>query len=167
MLAGLIPGCGGESEEANLKDDALRIAAIYVEARNHSRFEMLDEIYHQNAVIYDPFQPNGIQGLEDIKKYFAVFHQAFPKGEFQIKDIFSGPEKIVLQWSFSGIHQGPLGNVEPSGKQINFNAVSVSTVEDGRVTLEIGYFNLMDIYSKLGFRIIPPAEDTTEQQEQR
>jgi len=51
-------------------------------------------------------------------KFVRPFITAFPGHVNVILNLSYGKNFVAVEWSFEGVHTGPLGNIEATGKQV-------------------------------------------------
>jgi steroid delta-isomerase-like uncharacterized protein len=59
--------------------------------------------------------------------------QAFPDWTNTIDDMIAEGEKVVMQWHAHGTHTGE-GMGTPTGKQFNYNGITIVRIVDGKIT---------------------------------
>jgi predicted ester cyclase len=64
--------------------------------------------------------PTGVlQGKTEVRDNFVrPFITAFPGHVNVILNLAYGKNLVAVEWSFEGVHTGPLGNIEATGKQV-------------------------------------------------
>lgn len=80
--------------------------------------------------------PDGVlTGLEGASFLFKAYTAAFPAFRLAIDDLIAEGEKVVVRWTFTGTHHGPLADIAASGKWVNLpNAISIYRVVAGKVS---------------------------------
>lgn len=82
-----------------------------------------DQIVTPDFTFQYPF-PGFAPGPEGLKEFVKVFHEAFPKFELEIHDLF-GEESVAIRWTLRGHHKGRLLGVPASGKYVTLSAIGV------------------------------------------
>ena len=160
VLSGM-GGCGQPVTDVITEDEAMVIGDRYEQARNEVNLDILNEIYHPDVVVHDCSQPEDILGLDALKNQYTVSHTALPDLRITIDEMIVKGDKIVWIWTFSGTNTGSFGELPATGKKIQFAGVAIDRIVDGKIAEEWVYFNLLDLYQQLGFKVVP-AETKSE-----
>lgn len=92
-------------------------------------------------------------GLSALREHFPPMRVAFPDFTAELKQQLVDGDRVALQWIFRGTHGGPLLGVAPTGKSVQFQNVSISRVEDGKIVQynsEIGWLALLTQIGAIG-----------------
>jgi predicted ester cyclase len=59
---------------------------------------------------------------------------AFPDFRISIDELLAVGDQVVLQWTFTGTHRGPLGDIPASGRHVNAPpGIAIFRVDAGKV----------------------------------
>ncbi len=79
--------------------------------------------------------PGGmLYGPEGYSKIYHAYVDAFPDCNLKIADILGENNQIVVRFVFKGTHQGPLMGVQPTGRRISINGISIMRLQAGKIT---------------------------------
>jgi len=81
-------------------------------------------------------------GQDGIKESMARYFRAFPDLRFTEEELIIKHNRIVLFWTATGKHQGPLLNIPPTGKEISVRGVSMLRVIGGKIKRGIHIWDL-------------------------
>ncbi len=90
------------------------------------------EIIADDIIIHGtvPGQPPGPEG----QLYAANFFRSiFPDLQWTIEDLVAEGDKVVLRWTMRGTHQGPLGDIAPTGKQVMWTGIDFLRIQNRKV----------------------------------
>jgi steroid delta-isomerase-like uncharacterized protein len=84
--------------------------------------------------------PDGVLSkLEGASYLLQAYATAFPDFQIAIDDLISEADQVVVRYTFTGTHRGPLGEIPATGKSVNVpNGVLIFRLADGQVSE--GYF---------------------------
>ena len=117
-------------EEANL---GVRSHKEWLEGHNPA---IVDEIYAPDCVIYSNHIPRSQHfGREGFKSYGANLYTAFPDLKIHHDMVVTEEDGQyqMIYWTFSGTHDGPMGDIPATGKQVSISGVDVFRVADGMI----------------------------------
>jgi predicted ester cyclase len=98
----------------------------------------------------DPLSAKGTQA------FWPAWFAGFPEMDFEVTRTIAAERVVVVQWTFTGIHAGPLvppvfeRRIEPTGRAVRFRGVSIYDVNDGLIERETMYIDLATIMVELG-----------------
>ena len=92
-----------------------------------------DELVDSEYVIHDREIADEMCGPELYKTLASMTRESFPDMEFAIEDAVEDGDKVALRWTMTGTHEGPLGDIEPTGKRVAMPAVEINRFEDGKL----------------------------------
>jgi predicted ester cyclase len=90
----------------------------------------LDELFVPDFVRHDP--AGGFRSREDYKRFLFSLLAALP-GQFTIEDLIAEGDKVVLRYTFRGIHQGQWRGLPPTGKAVTFTGIFIYRMVDGKI----------------------------------
>ena len=78
---------------------------------------------------------------------------AFPDAHFAIEDLLAEGDKVVLRATVSGTHEGALHGVPPTQKKIQFSAMRIYRIADGKIVQTHVIADTLGLLQQLG--VIP------------
>ena len=60
-------------------------------------------------------------------------YQTSVEGHWQIEEIFSAGDRVVVRWTGSGTHVGEINGVPATGKKIRVDAITIHRMADGKI----------------------------------
>ncbi|MEZ0075540.1 ester cyclase [Planotetraspora sp. GP83] len=130
---------------------------LYNSLNEHDLHRML-EYYRADAVLVTPV---GVaEGLEQIAWFYEQYFKAFADLRVTTWYKVACADPAVTEWTLTGTHSGPLllpgGDVvEGTGRHIAVRGSCAAHVENGKITTHREYYDQLELYSQLGFRIEP------------
>ena len=89
-------------------------------------------------------------GREGDRQRCLMMATAFPDGRWVIDDVVAEGEKVVLRYTFRGIHQGDLMGIPPTGKSVSFTRMTIYRIVDGMLVEFWESFDRLGLYQQLG-----------------
>jgi steroid delta-isomerase-like uncharacterized protein len=104
----------------------------------HPRYEIVP-----TGQVYD--------GPDEVREYFATTRAAFPDQRNELIALHHADDAVIVEFDLKGTHEGPLGDLQPTGKAFTCRCVSFFLFEDGdRLVCERAYFDAATIARQLG-----------------
>jgi steroid delta-isomerase-like uncharacterized protein len=107
--------------------------------------------------------PDGVlQGLEGAAFLLHAYATAFPDFRMTIDDILADGNQVVVRWTFTGTHRGPLAHIPATGNRFNVaGGIGIFRLVAGKVAE--GYFawNKFELLQQLG--VLPTGASASAQ----
>ena len=126
---------------------------VLEEAANQHKLELLDELLAPDYVLHDPANPM-VQDRETFKQFLGGHYTAFPDVKWTVEDVVAEGDRVVVRWTLTGTHKGPLMGIPPTGKQVNMWGISIYRIANGKVAEEWAVADVMGFMQQLG--VLPP-----------
>ncbi len=110
------------------------------EAAHGGRLETLDELYAEDCVWHGPGGER-LVGREALKENMGVYRTGFPGFRITVHHQFGQDDHLATRWSVVGRHDGPLGELPATGREIDITAMTISRFEGGRIAEEWELFD--------------------------
>ncbi len=112
------------------------------------------EAYAEDAVLTVPGAPPA-EGRAAIRQTWGSFLTAFPDDSPKIERIVGEGDTVVIEFSSSGTHSGPLalpsGETLPAtGRTVEISGISITDVRNGRIRRETFYWDGLSFLTQLG-----------------
>ena len=142
------------SEEDNVK--IARSVFDGYNARDKDKWAQLQSDDFQQ--VYAPCTP-GPTNKDAAWAYVQGFMTAFPDLHFDVMHTVAQDESVVLMWTGTGTHTGPLttptGNkIPPTGKKATVPGSSAFEIKNGKITRAWVYWDMVTLLGQLG--LMPP-----------
>jgi len=71
--------------------------------------------------------------MSSSKQRHAALRQVYGEPRFVVEDLIAEDDKVLLRWSFTGKHIGPIMGVNPTGKQISVGGMNLFQMAGGKI----------------------------------
>lgn len=112
-------------------------------------FELFDKIFADNYVDHTPQKGGFAADKEGTKSLYKALRQAFPDFHAEIHWQICDGDMVTTYKTYYGTHEGTFLNVAPTHKKIEFIAVDVMRVQNGKITDHWGVGDLLSLYKQL------------------
>lgn len=144
-----------QGEEGITKEEASAIADRILKIWNEGDVALADELYDPGYVRHHPI-PSATTSLDDFKNTVISNRTVFPDYRLTFDEMIVEGNRIVVFATVTGTNTAPLGEVPATGKKIHMSGIYVYLMDNGKITEEWTYFNLLSYYQQLGFTLSPP-----------
>ena len=134
--------------EAN-KAIALRLAEVF----NGRRLDLLEDVLHpefreRGLSAFPPVGPEVGPGAR--RKLYEMFYRAIPDARAEVLQVVAEGDKVVLLDRFSGTHRGEFLGRPGTGDRIEWLAIHIYTIRDGKVLEDAVMTDALAIMQQLG-----------------
>lgn len=85
----------------------------------------------------------------------TMFLMAFPDFASTIEDQIAEGNKVVTRQRYTGTHQGDFNGIPPTGRTIEFTAITIDRIENDVIAERWVEYNVMGLMQQLG--VIPSS----------
>ena len=110
-----------------------RRAADYFKAFATQDRAWLDANVAESYVRRDTTLPFEVKGPEGVIKLGDVLLGAFSEIDLDIQDIIEEGDKVLVRLQFRGVHSGPFGDYQGTGKRFDVMVLDFFRMENGRI----------------------------------
>ena len=111
------------------------------------------EFRERGISAFPPVDPEVGPGAR--RKLYEMFYQAIPDARAEVLDVVAEGDKVVLVDRFGGTHRGELFGRHGTGDRIEWMAIHIYTIRDGKVLEDAAMTDALAIMQQLGF--VPSA----------
>jgi predicted ester cyclase len=108
------------------------VSRFYEELWNRWRLETADEIM-SSKVCFRGSLGTTTRGRDEFKEYVKGVQLAFPDWHNQIDELLAVGDRVVARLTWSGTHQGQLGNIAPTGRRVCYVGAAFFRVADAQI----------------------------------
>jgi predicted ester cyclase len=135
------------------------VRKLFIDVFQDGKLEVADEILTDDFTFQYPF-PGFSPGIEGIKEFTNVFHNAFPGFELEINDLFEGDggegKRVAIRWTLRGTHKGNFLGVEETGKYATISAIGIYIRFPTQAKLSVGWLEMDTVRLLQQISIIKP-----------
>ncbi len=118
-------------------------------------FETLQNLLASDFVAHIPGATEPLNREAFMHSVLMNFRSAFPDGTHRFEDVICEADKVVTRGTFSGIHQGELQGIPPTGKQITIPFFHIDRLVDAKLVEHWGKSDLLGLMQQVGIIPIP------------
>lgn len=121
---------------------------------NERKPEILDELLTQDVIHHGSSEINGI---EEYKQIYGMYLSAMGETQIKVEQLVAEGDRVVSLVRIKGIHNGPLGDIPPTGKEINVRGLTVFRLVDGKIAEEWEILDELAMLTQLGLELVPSS----------
>ncbi len=124
------------------------IRRYYTELWSMGNLSVVDDIFTADVTLFGPEHPDGVRGLDAIKREVAATRKAFPDLRLMVdRQVIEG-DRAMVRWSMLGTQSGEYRGLSPTDRIILLSGVDLLYVTGGRITMIWSYFDAMVAYQQ-------------------
>ena len=130
------------------------------EVWNKGDLSVIDELCDPDVIRTVPPSIGAITySAEEMKQDIISWREAFPDAKIYVgsRGLIACSNKVVVQWHFSGTHQGEYMGVAPTGKQVRNSGISTLAFVKGKIVHENAVWDDLHTWRQLG--VDPPQRN--------
>ena len=131
----------------------LQVADALIAAVNRDDHEQILSLFAEDYVGTDVAEPGMQHGREAIRRSVIRYRDGFPDLRLSAMSTVTENNRVVLFWTATGTHRGPLLHIPPTGRFCEVRGVSLLRIERGQIAEG---FHLWDLAALLrGVGLLP------------
>lgn len=107
---------------------------------NEKEMEAINHAFAEDAIIHSLFGSS--MGIEVMKDVVQKWLNAFPDLHIIHQNLFLDGDKVAIQWTATGTHQGAFKGYAATGKSVAYKGVTIYRLKDDKV---IEYWTYLDV----------------------
>ncbi len=124
------------------------VRRFFEEFCNDRRSQVADEIIAADYVSHGPQAPPA-EGPDGVRARVGLYQDAVD-GHWDVQEISSSGDRVVTRWIGRGTHRGELIGVQPTGKPIAVEAISIHRIADGKIVEEWTVWDALGLLQQVG-----------------
>lgn len=154
-------GCAGE---ANLAEANKAVVMQAAEAINSHDYDKLDQFIVPDYKRHCQATPDlNVETLDQFVDMLKFWMQAFPDGKQGIDMLIAEGDLVAFYGSFIGTQTGPMGDIPPTGRQMDSETFGFHRVQNGKIVETWVTWDNLAVFYQLG--LTPPPAPGTETEE--
>lgn len=127
-----------------------QIARQSFEAWNAHDVNAFTKLLADDTVWESDAFPTAFRGQEGARQFFQVYVGAFPDLRFDLEQVLSDGDHVVVRWKSAGTQRGDLPGIPATNRTTSLHGCSVSEVKGGKIKRAWVYFDNASMMRQLG-----------------
>lgn len=116
--------------QTTVKDQKAVIRKGY-EALNNRDPDLFREVHADDVVLHDT--NDDARGIDALTEHQWAFIEAFADLNYEIEDMIAEGDRVAVRHTATGIHEGELQGIEPTGAEVEVPVMIMFRLENGKI----------------------------------
>jgi steroid delta-isomerase-like uncharacterized protein len=135
--------------------NAETVRRLYEEALNQNQPELLPVLLTEDIAFHATTEERGLAAYRAMTDRLRA---AFGEMRFTIDDLIASGDRVVVRWSMTAKHQGPLAGVPATGKPIQQRANVIYRMEGVKIAEGWAQMDQLGVLRQLGIDPLATAK---------
>jgi predicted ester cyclase len=119
---------------------------------NTGNLELIDRVYAPDFLAHWPASSEVPErrGIDGIRFGVTRIRTAFPDWHERVLDVFGSGDRVASRYVSTGTHQGAFWGIEPTGRRVAIEEISIFRIAGGRVAEQWCMFDELARLQQLG-----------------
>ena len=131
------------------QNEALVRRAV-TEVNNERDLSNIPEYAAETYVMYDPGYPETVRGREELRTYAQALLAGSSDLHVSLNTVLANERIVTSAWRLTGTHDGPWGQLPPTGRHFDITRMTLSRVAGGKIQEECVYYDTREFFDQLG-----------------
>lgn len=127
-------------------------ASTDIQERNKAIvLDMLERVFHRG----DPTVLDDHPGLTETVAVMAARAAAFPDLRLRVEQVIADGDTVAYRVWMKGTHMGPFGGVPATGRSVEYSAIGIDRLDNGRIVEHHANPDALAILRQIGALPVP------------
>ena len=131
------------------KEQNMAALQLQGEAVHSGQLEKLRDVFAPDVVDHDP-APDQAKGPDGFIHFFTGLRTAFPDVAVAVDYVVADDDNVAMAYTITGTHNGPLGNIPPTGEKIKARGMQIARFRNGKIVERWGSSDELGILKQIG-----------------
>ncbi len=124
------------------------VRRFYEDMNNGRKLELAEDLFTADHVLHDPQLQAG-PGPQGVAEAVRAYQEGVD-GHWQIEEMFSAGDRVVVRWTGSGTHNGELNGIPATGRPIRVDAITIHRMTGGRIDETWEVWDTLGLLQQIG-----------------
>jgi predicted ester cyclase len=124
------------------------VRRFFEEFCNQRRGEIADELVAAHYESHGPQAPPA-HGPDGLRARVGLYQDAVD-GHWNVEEIISCGDRVIARWTGTGTHRGELMGIDPTGRPISVDAISIFRIAEGKIAEEWTVWDALGLLQQVG-----------------
>ena len=158
LLCILALGCQQQQQTATTdaaESAAKKVLNRYLEIFNTGNMNLVNTTIDSAHFLIEPAMPDKIAGRDGFSQWVLGYRTAYSDFNLNFDEVIVKDNNCVVRWTVNGTHDGPLGELEPTGNKFKISGLTLMRMANGLITEEWIYYDNLAASMQLGLTLVP------------
>jgi steroid delta-isomerase-like uncharacterized protein len=129
------------------------VTRFFEEMNNLRKLALASELFTEDAVYEGPdsVAPSTATGPAGIAGVIKIYQDAFSDAHWRVLEVVAGEaDAVTVRWIGSGTHDGQLGDIPPTGRQIRVKATTLLRLRNGKIAEMHDAWDALGLMQQIG-----------------
>jgi steroid delta-isomerase-like uncharacterized protein len=143
-----------ESEELQEQQNE-KIIVRLIEELNKGNLEIYEGVCSPDYLCYSPSTTQPPKSLKETMEFGKALFSAFPDAYYEVKDIITEGDRVVVWNIFSGTHEKEYLGIPATGNKITVSSILIFKIRNGKIIEEREEADMLGAMMQLGMQLVP------------
>ena len=147
--------------QAEVEEQNKELIRNYFKELDKGNAEIFREVFATDAAYYFPSGITEPMSLEQEIEQFKTFHNAIPDFVYNVEEIISAGDKVIVRFIARGTHTGEIEEmgIPATGNKVEVSSIIIFRIENGKVVEERQDADMLGLMMQLGMELKPKEEE--------
>jgi steroid delta-isomerase-like uncharacterized protein len=141
--------------QAEIEEQNKEIIRRWIEEVNKENFEQLfNELWAEDCKQYMDTNPEPIDNKR-FKQMIEQYYLNFPASTHELHNLIAKEDKVIAMFTARTTHDVDSYGVPATGKEIEWRAVAIFRISDGKIKTRWEVADILSMYEQLGMELKP------------
>ena len=130
-----------------------------IEEINKGNVDILKESFAPDDGLYSPSTSTQPYSREETIEFAKMILRAFPDFNWGIEELIAVEDKVIVRFIYRGTHEGEFQGIPATGNKIEYSAIVITRIENGKIVEEKEEADMMGFMQQLGMELMPKERE--------
>lgn len=136
----------------------LLFGRLYHSVWNDRKLEYIEQVFAKTHALSAPTMSGRSVGPAVYRRHVERFLSAFPDLKFTVNDTISEKDKLVVEWTMTGTHQGDFLGVPATNKKVSITGITINQIADGKIIESTVAWDGLSLLRQLGIEPLSASQ---------
>ena len=131
--------------------EAMRVTCdrIFGDVLSGRKLDLLSQFYTEDYAYHGP---GGLElrGIDQLREMIEGYFTGFPDLHMEAEQTLAEGNLMSARWRATGTHDGPLGEIQPTGRKVDISGQIIMRFEGAKIAEEWEVFDEMEMLKQVG-----------------
>lgn len=124
------------------------VQRFYKEVYGDWNMSLVEEVVSPRFTSHD-WPEGSAAGPEGFAAFYSAIRTALPDARYEVDDLVSEDDKVVVRWRLLGTHRGDFRGIAPTGRAVELKGIAIYRVDGGQLMERWVVTDLYDVLEEM------------------